>query len=329
MLFRSVTAWPDLVVDEQGDPVSGRGTLPAEFRKALGGLLTGPGVLPGGSDPLVQGTAGFAYQVNAATWATPGGSGGGLHLWGNDGPMTVSDVLWPPEREGESLAAPAAGLSRIDIIYAVHPSKGENGDTDSEPVVAVAKGTPASSPVDPSLPPRAIELGRNTMTSAATSTTGPGNSIQQSAPRILVGGGLYPYRRLRASMVLPNLATTVLQWTSNDVGEATPGLGYSNGVLTVAAGAGGLYTIGASVGWTAGSTTDGYIRVTIDVNGAPVGAGSVEKGSSKAAYLIANASVAAIRLKAGDTVRVRAVHNIGEPQTTELDYTHWQIARVL
>lgn len=159
-LFRSLGARRD----------AARGTVAAEVRKGVGGLLTGPGVLPGSSSPLVQGTASFAYQVNAGTWATPGGSGGGLHLWGNDGPLEVGTD-----------PAPAAGLSRIDVVYAVHPSASENGDTDSEPVVAVAKGTPASSPVAPSLPPRAIELARNTMTSAATSTASAGNTITQSA----------------------------------------------------------------------------------------------------------------------------------------------------
>lgn len=159
--FRSIGARPD----------DTRGTTAAEVRKGIAGLLTGPGVLPGSSSPLVQGTSGFAYQVNAAAWATPGGAGGGLHLWGNDGPKSV-----PTD------PAPASGLSRIDIVYALHPSATENGDTTSQPVIGVAKGTPASAPVAPSIPPRAIELGRNTMTSAATNTSGGGNNIAQSAP---------------------------------------------------------------------------------------------------------------------------------------------------
>lgn len=168
-LFRSMGARPD----------DTRGTVPAEVRKALAGLVTGPGVLPGSSSPLIQGTTGFAYQVNRATWATPGGSGGGLHLWGNDGPLEI-----PTD------PAPASGLSRIDIIYAVHPSATENGDSTSEPTVAVAKGVPASMPNPPTIPPRAIELGRNTMTSAATNTTGAGNTIAQTAPVArLVGTG--------------------------------------------------------------------------------------------------------------------------------------------
>lgn len=100
-LFRSMGARPD----------DTRGTIPAEVRKALAGLITGPGVLPGSSSPLIQGTSSFTYQVNAAAWATPGGAGGGLHLWGNDGPMNVATD-----------PAPASGLSRIDVIYAEHPS---------------------------------------------------------------------------------------------------------------------------------------------------------------------------------------------------------------
>lgn len=160
-LYRSLGARPD----------DTRGTTALEVRKDFAALFTGPGVLPGGASPLVQGTDGFAYQVNRAGWVTSRGAGDGVHLWGNDGPLNVATD-----------PAPAAGLSRIDVIYALHPSDSENGDGSSEPVVAVAVGTPASSPVAPSIPVGALELARNTMTSSATSTSSDGNTISQSAP---------------------------------------------------------------------------------------------------------------------------------------------------
>lgn len=160
-LYRSLGARPD----------GTRGTTALEVRKDLAALFTGPGVLPGATSPLVQGTDGFAYQVNRAGWVTSRGAGDGVHLWGNDGPLNVSTD-----------PAPAAGLSRIDVIYALHPSADENGDATSDPVVAVERGTAASSPVAPSIPVGALELARNTMTSAATSTSSEGNTISQTAP---------------------------------------------------------------------------------------------------------------------------------------------------
>lgn len=159
-LYRSIGARKDAT----------RGTTAIEVRKDLAGLLSGVGVLPGSADPLVQGTASFSYQVNAGQWVTSRGASDGVHVWGNDGAITVSTG-----------AAPGSGLSRIDIVYAVHPSNTENGDTDSVPVVGVAQGTAASSPVAPAIPTGALELARNTMTSSATSTNSAGNTLSNTA----------------------------------------------------------------------------------------------------------------------------------------------------
>ncbi|MFB9956984.1 hypothetical protein [Cellulomonas denverensis] len=154
----------------------GSGTEPIEVRKDLAGLVTGAGVLPGADSPLVSGTAGWAYQVGRCNLVSSRGSSDGVHLWGNDGPVTVSTA-----DDGTSLSAPGSGVSRVDIIYGLHPSNGENADTTSQPYFAVRKGTPASSPQPPTLPTGALELARNTMTSSATSTSSTGNSIQQTA----------------------------------------------------------------------------------------------------------------------------------------------------
>src|SRR5690606_31294984 len=156
-----------------------RGTTALEVRKNLAHLFTGPGVLPGAAAPLVQGSDGFAYVVRPSGWVTSRGAGDGVHLWGNDGDETISQA-----DDGSSLAAPAPGLSRIDVVYALHPSADENGDTTSDPVLAVRKGSEASSPIPPALPLGALELARNTMTSEATSTSSAvGNTIAQTAAR--------------------------------------------------------------------------------------------------------------------------------------------------
>jgi len=153
------------------------GTNPIDVRKDLGGLFIRAGVLPGGTTPLVTGTAGWAYNLGAASWVTQTATGDGYHLWGNDGAVTVgtSGV------GGTVPAAPGSGLSRIDILWIRHPSNGENGDTTSAPAAGVTCGTATSSPTAPAIPAGAFELARNTMTSAATTTVSTGNTITQTA----------------------------------------------------------------------------------------------------------------------------------------------------
>ena len=200
-LFRSLTARQDAT----------RGTTAEEGRKAFAGLFTNPGVLPGGSSPLVEGDSTMAYKVHSAVWVTSRGAGDGVHLWGNDGAVLVGEG----GVGGTVPVAPGSGLSRIDVIYALHPSADENGDTDSVPVVAVAVGTAASSPVAPSIPAGALEIGRNTMTSAATDTAGAGNTITQTAAmaRLVGSVGLVAEGR-NAGQVQATTSPTVMASTT-------------------------------------------------------------------------------------------------------------------
>lgn len=168
-VYRSMGARPE--------PAPGRGTASVEVRKALASLFQGTGLLPGTQGPVVRGTDSFAYIVGPGAWVTSRGTGDGVHLWGNDGDEEISVA-----DDGTSLAAPAPGLRRFDVIYALHPSDSENGDTSSEPILAVRKGTEASIPTPPSLPVGALALARNEMTSAASSTSSSsGNTITQLA----------------------------------------------------------------------------------------------------------------------------------------------------
>lgn len=171
---------------------STRGTAAIETRKDIAGLIMPTveasrvgayaGVMPAFTT-LVVGAASFAYVARGFHVVTTRGASDGAQLWGNDGDVTISTA-----DDGSSLAAPSSGQSRIDVIYALHPSSGENADTSSQPVVAVAKGTPSSVPVAPSIPAGAVELARNTMTSSATSTSSAGNSIQQTFKRTALRG---------------------------------------------------------------------------------------------------------------------------------------------
>lgn len=178
---------------DDGTPENpGAGTTPRDVRLALAGLFVPtlettrvgafPGVLPV-ANSMVVGTDAFAYVVRGFHVVTTRGAGDGAQLWGNDGDVTLTTA-----DDGSSLTAPGAGLQRIDIVYALHPTNTENGDTTSQPRVAVAKGAPDANPLAPSIPPGAVELARNTMTSAATSTASTGNAIVLTYRRTALRG---------------------------------------------------------------------------------------------------------------------------------------------
>jgi len=166
-LTRSIGAYDD------GTPEApGIGTTPIDVRKSLSALWASAGVVSGGPSPLVVGMAGFAYQVNGPVpLVTTRGPSDGFAMFTNDGAATVTCP-----------GAPGSGLQRIDILWVRHPTNTENSDTSSMPIFGVASGTAVSSgPAAPSIPTGALELARNTMTSAATSTASTGNTIAQTA----------------------------------------------------------------------------------------------------------------------------------------------------
>lgn len=186
-LTRGLGAYDDGTPEEPGT-----GTTPKDVRVALAGLFTGPGVLPGGDATLVAGTAGMAYAVRRKHFVTQRSVGDGMQLFANDGEVTVGEggigTTVPP--------APGAGLQRIDIIWVRHPTNAENGDTSSQPVFGVAVGDALSIPTPPSIPAGALEIGRNTMSAGATSTSSSGNSIAQSAAQTEI---VRPVRNLRTA----------------------------------------------------------------------------------------------------------------------------------
>lgn len=174
-LFRGIGARKDSV----------RGTSPIETRKVLAGLFASTGgigarsgILPGGTSPLVTGNATWAYNVGLFHAFVSRSNADGGTVFGNDGSALIGTT-----GVGSTVPiAPGAGLQRIDIAWVRHPTNLENADTASEPLFGVASGTAAASnPVAPVIPAGALEIGRNLMTSAATSTLSAGNTITQSA----------------------------------------------------------------------------------------------------------------------------------------------------
>jgi len=186
-LFRGIAARKDAT----------RGTSPIEVRKVLAGLFastSGIGarsgiIYNGATVVLVAGSAGWVYWINTFHAVASRGSSDGVQVYGNDAPVNIGAT-----GVGSTIPiAPGAGLSRIDIIWTRHPTNLENADTSSEPLFGVASGTAASSaPVAPTIPAGALELGRNLMTSAATSTLSAGNTITQSALYTALRGAPVP-----------------------------------------------------------------------------------------------------------------------------------------
>ena len=176
---------------------STRGTTPIEVRKTLSGLFipvggigARSGILLGAASPLVTGNATWAYNVGTFHAYVSRSAADGGQVYGND-----ASALIGATGVGTTVPiAPAAGLQRIDIIWTRHPTNTENADTASEPLFGVASGTAAATAVAPSIPTGAIELGRNLMTDAATSTVSAGNTITQTALYTALRGAPVPVR---------------------------------------------------------------------------------------------------------------------------------------
>ena len=155
----------------------GIGTTPIEVRKAESAYWASTGVVPGGPTVLVSGTAGWAYLVAGPVhFVTSRSASDGHQLYGNDGAVTIGTT-----GVGSTVpVAPGTGLTRVDILWTRHPTNLENSDTSSAPLFGVASGTPGAPGLPPSIPVGAIEIGRNVMSSSATSTASAGNTITQT-----------------------------------------------------------------------------------------------------------------------------------------------------
>lgn len=133
-----------------------------------GFLTTRSGVLPhavnpaGGSGPL-QVVPGGALSVNVSIGhlVLAAGTNKGAYLVTNDSAYNIA------------LATADVTNSRIDLIYALVEDTSNGGATDAVTIDKVT-GTPAGSPVAPSLPAGAYEVGRVTVT-AGLATVATGN----------------------------------------------------------------------------------------------------------------------------------------------------------
>jgi len=277
-----------------------RGTVPIETRKGTSAYWATTGVVAGGPTVLGSGTAGFAYSVaGPVQFVTSRGASDGHHVYGNDGATTVpitnaAGVNTP--------GAPGSGLQRIDICWTRHQTAGENGDpaatvaNASAPLFGVESGTAASAnPQAPSLPAGAIELFRNTMTSAATSTASAGNTIAQTAAvASLRGAEPMPHVTVKAIAAVARGAGAWSQVTNlGTVAESSGTSIYTpdgTGIITVSVA--GLYSIDAAVTMTASTFALRINKGSTVLTQSPIGSG---------VSLSASASTTR-RLAAGDQV---------------------------
>lgn len=190
------------------------GTTPVEARRALAGLLAQypvgtvrSGVLtrtPGLQ--LVTATASTAplqYQLAACEIVIGRSSSEGGYIVSAQGTTTIPTG-----------AAPAAGLSRYDLIY-VKQNDPEKSDGDNLVVLGVAQGTPSASPARPtaSVPAGAYVLAEARIYSGTTATNGTPNTIAQLWRYTALAGEPIPVRDLteRAELAAPTTGTKVLR----------------------------------------------------------------------------------------------------------------------
>lgn len=176
---------------ERTPPISFRQILATLFEQTAAGVPV-PGIIPAPGTPLlVSGKPSAMEYLVKAGWAVTTRTGQGAYIVGSLTDITLT-------------ATPAhATLNRIDRIYIVQPDPEltESGLAR----IDVATGTPSGSPVAPSIPAGALELGRKSITSGSTNT-------QQGSPY----SNLAPFTRLNLG---PILAASITDQQNIDAGK--------------------------------------------------------------------------------------------------------------
>lgn len=186
----------------------------SDFRKQHAAVFPREGVFP---DPVTTAAAGVAYpnggwNVGARIFTAVARRGTapfsqvyGSALISNDSQTTAWTIP----------AAPATG-SRIDLLWvkATDPTQGDatttpSGETVARavPVFGVTSGTAATTPTAPALPSGAVEIGRVTTSSTATSIANSVFTHSYSFANVLGGPWVV---RLAAELTATNAATAAL-----------------------------------------------------------------------------------------------------------------------
>lgn len=140
-------------------------TAPQDARLALAALLSGAGVVSGGTVSGNSSGPNMKYDVAAGAFATArlAAATDGLFLFANDGTVTVDS----------GTPAPASG-SRWDLIWVRHKNANDGAaDTNSDPEFGVKCGSAGSSPTKPygSVPAGALVLAESSVGASITDAT--------------------------------------------------------------------------------------------------------------------------------------------------------------
>ncbi|HET8589303.1 MAG TPA: hypothetical protein VFM01_06680 [Nakamurella sp.] len=196
-------------------------TEPQDARLALASLLTGPGILTGGTVTGSTSGPNMIYSVAAGSFATARGvqATDGLYVVPNDGPATVDS----------GSPAPGSG-TRWDLIWVrcLNAFDGGFGDANSDPVFGVTVGTAGSSPSKPysSVPAGALVLAEsNVGTSIASASLATISMVAVSAGTLLpraAQSGVYPASPAVGTIVDDASAGGLIRWNGTAWVPASP-----------------------------------------------------------------------------------------------------------
>lgn len=167
-----------------------------EFRVDLAGLIAGQstsiaartGVMWGpGSSSVITGTSAtgtMTVNVGIHHWVTSRAAADGIYLGAKETSTTVN------------IAAAPGSNSRIDVVYAKQNDAGStiSPDGSTAELYGVVTGTAAASPTKPAIPLGAVEIGTVTVAAGATSTSGAGVTINNTAALTVARGADIPVR---------------------------------------------------------------------------------------------------------------------------------------
>lgn len=300
---------------------SGGVTSPQDARLALASLLSGVGILTGGTVTGSTSGPNMIYSVAAGSFVTARGvaSTDGLYVVANDGPVTVDS----------GSPAPSSG-TRWDLIWVrcLNAFDGGFGDANSTPVFGVTVGTAGATPTKPysSVPAGALVLAEsNVGTNIASASLA---TISMVAGTATPGVNAYvpaTARVTNSTAVTVSTATLgVSSYSAGTMWTPTGGISYAGGIFTVASA--GVYVPQATVLWP--SATASY-RVTQEflVNGTADSGGtaSMNFASGYGSQWLSSSHM--VSLAAGGTVQLALVGSTnGIANTIPLSFALHRVA---
>lgn len=295
-------------------------TSPQDARLALGGLLSGTGILTGGVVTGSTSGPNMIYLVAAGVFSTARGvaSTDGLYVVPNDGSVSVDS----------GSPAPASG-TRWDLVWVrcLNAFDGGFGDANSNPVFGVTVGTAGSTPTKPyaSVPAGALVLAEcNVGTNIASASLA---TISMVAATVTPLNGYTPAScRVTNSSTVYTASTTQLAINSYSGGVLfnQGNITYAGGIFTV--GTTGEYAWHATVLWPSASAAYRVAQYVL-VNGVADTGGqqSMNFASGYGAQWISCGH--SVQLAAGSTLQLAIIGSTnGITNTTPLSFAIHRVA---